>query len=465
MPGGGHVGPGSAVDLLIEDAVILTLQPARPLIAGGSVAVRGKEILDVGPAPELAGKYTAATRIDGRDKLLTPGLINLHTHTSGALSRGMINDLAFPDWIQKKLHIAGRGLDEETYGISTMLLCLEMLKTGTTCFLDCGTVPGLEGAAARAVEEIGIKAVLGRTLVDDPALDVRENLARAEDFVLSWNGAAEGRIQAWLSPARISRVSDELSIGAKELADKHGVGICTHASVAPEDVDLCLERFGTTPIERYHRLHCLGPNFVGTHLGWITEKEANLLQATGSSVAHAPSASMKCAYGSLSRGRFPELLAMGVNVGLGSDGPSASSFQDMVRVMHLAAVGHKEARLDPVLVTPMQAVEMATVNNARAILWEDRVGSIEKGKRADMVLFDLMRPEWVPWNEKNIVSNFVYSASGASTDTVIVDGRVLMSGGEVRTVDERSVLERAQASSARFQALADEWESSRVAVS
>lgn len=458
------MGPGSAVDLLIEDAVILTLAPETPLIAGGSVAVRGKEILDVGTARDLAGKYTAATRIDGRDKLVAPGLINLHTHTSGALSRGMINDLAFPEWVQKKLHVAGQGLDEETYHLATTLLCLEMLKTGTTCFLDCGTVPGLEEAAATAVEETGIKAVLGRTLVDDPSVDAGESLARAEEFVLSWNGTAEGRIQAWLSPARISRVSDELSTGAKEVADKHGVGVCTHASVAPEDVDLCLERYGTTPIERYHRLGCLGPNFVGTHLGWISEAEANLLHATGSSVAHAPSASMKCAYGSLSRGRFPELLAMGVNVGLGSDGPSASSFQDMVRVMHLAAVGHKEARLDPVLVTPQQAVEMATINNARAVLWEDRIGSIEKGKRADLVLFDLMRPEWVPWNERNIVSNFVYSASGASTDTVIVDGRVLVSGGEVMTVDERSVLERAQRASVRFQALADEWESSRVAV-
>ena len=160
-------------------------------------------------------------------------------------------------------------------------------------------------------------------------------------------------------------------------------------------------------------------------------------------------------------GKFPELVAIGVNVGLGSDGPSASSFQDMVRTMYMVAGGHKEARVDPRVMNPEIAVEMATVNNAKALLWADKTGSLEMGKRADVVIFDLMRPEWIPWNESNLTSNLVYAASGNSADTVIIDGRIIVEGGVLKTADEHEIMEKAQEASKKFQLVADEWEAVR----
>ena len=231
--------------------------------------------------------------------------------------------------------------------------------------------------------------------------------------------------------------------------------------MSPTDVQLCIDAFNLTPIERFYRLGVLGPNFALTHMGWITEREMLLLKETEASVIHCPSASMKGAYGSISMGKFPELIALGVNVGLGSDGPAASAFQDMVRVLFLASGGHKEARLDPRVMPPKKVVELATVNNSKAFLMSDRIGSLEKSKSADIVIFDLMRPEWIPVSEINLVSNLVYSASGDSVDTVIVDGKVIVENRVVKTVDEMEILERAQKAGMDFSQLSEQCDRER----
>ncbi len=459
------------IDILIENAVVMPMNADRKLILDASIAVKGKEIVDVGSSVELQGTYEAARKIDGKNKLAMPGLINGHTHLSGALARGMIDDLSLTPWIQKAFYFTSRGLDEENYYISTMLLCLEMLKTGTTCFADCGTVEGMEQAAVSAIEKIGMKAVLGRTVMDVADIHAssykrreattEENLVGGEEFIRRWNNAADGRIQAWLCLMLVPSVSDELCVRASELVRKYGVGILLHASVTPGEVELCVEQHGLTPIERLYHLGVLGPDLLASHTSWITGRELILLKETGASIIHVPSSSMKGAYGSLSMGKFPELVSIGVNVGLGSDGAPSSAFQDMVRVINLAASGHKEARLDPRVMPSEDVVEMATVNNAKALLWSDRIGVLEKGKRADIVLFDLMRPEWIPWNEKNLLSNLVYSASGNSADTVVIDGEIVMEEGVVKTVDEIEIMEKAQMMGMKFQELSNEWDAAR----
>ena len=459
------------IDILIENAVVMPMDASKSLLPDGVVAIKGKDIIDVGSSVELKGKYEATRKINGKNKLVMPGLINGHTHLSGGLARGMIDDLSLTPWIQKAFYLTSKALDEENYYISTMLLCLEMLKTGTTCFADCGTVEGLEQAAVSAIEKIGMKAVLGRTVMD--VADVHassyhrgeatteESLAKGEEFIRTWNNAADGRIQAWLCLMLVPSVSDKLCVGASELVRRNNVGILIHASVTPAEVELCVEHYGLTPVQRLYQLGALTPNLVTAHAGWITDHEMQLLKETGSSLIHVPSSSMKGAYGSLSMGKFPELVSIGVNVGLGSDGAPSSSFQDMVRVINLVAAGHKEVRLDPRIMPPDVVIEMATVNNAKALLWSDSIGSLEKGKRADMVLFDLMRPEWIPWNEKTIISNLAYAASGHSADTVIIDGEIVMEGGVVKTVNEKEILEKAQKASMKFQKLSDEWDAAR----
>ena len=464
--------PKEKIDILFKNAVVLTMNPKRDLLWDGAVAVRGNRIADVGPTGEITSRYEGKREVDGRLKLVMLGLINTHNHMFGALCRGLVNDLSFTPWVQKKFYLTSKGHDLESYYLSTLLLGIEMLKTGTTCYVDCGTMQRLEASAVRGVQEIGIKAVLGRTMADvtetlsshlhNRKETTRENLDDTERFVQEYHGAADGRIQAWFCPIQVSSVSDDLCRGAIRLAEKHGTGFVTHAAVDKADVELCLERFHDTPIERFHRLGVLGPRLIATHMGWLTENEIRLLANSKSNISHCPGASMKGAYGCLSHGKFPELESAGANVTLGSDGPAASNFQDMFRVMYLAAVGHKEARLDPRVVPPMKVLEWGTNNGARAVGWGDRIGSLEAGKRADMAVLNLHRTEFVPLHPESIIPNLVYAAAGHCVETVLVDGKAVVEGGRVTTVDEDEVIDRINHYAERFAGLSREWDRQRA---
>lgn len=463
-------GPGrQQVDLLIEHGVVLPMTGPDELLWDGAVAVDDGRIAAVGPAAELPERYEPRQTIDARDQLVMPGLVNTHMHLFGAFARGLVNDLSFTPWIQKKFHITSRGLNPDNYELGTRFTSLEMLKTGTTAFLDCGTYQGLEEAAVRGVETSGIRAVLARAMADvDDDLAAylkrsdkatRENLEQCEAFVAEHDRAAAGRVRAWPCPIQVTSASDELCVGAMELAERHGVGVVTHSNVDREDIEAHGLRFGgSRPIERFESLGILNHRFAGTHMAWLSEREVELLIERRASAIHCPSASMKGAYGAFSNGRFPELIAAGATVGLGTDGPAAACFLDMFREVHLAATGHKEARLDWTLISPYQALELATIGSARAMLMEDEIGSLEPGKRADVVLLDLMRAEMIPWHEDNLLANLVYSGTGALVHTVLVDGRVVVRAGEVLTLDEAELLREVQRESRRFVELSREWD-------
>lgn len=456
------------VDLLMSGGVVLPMTGPDDLIWNGAVAVDGGRVVAVGADEELRRQFQPRRTIDASDQLVMPGLINTHMHLFGAFARGLVNDLSFTPWIQKKFYVTSRGLNPDNYFLGTQFTSIEMLKTGTTAFLDCGTYQGLEEAAVSGVEASGIRAVLARAMADvDDDLAAylsrsdkatRENLERAEDFITRRDGAAEGRIRAWPCPIQVTSSSDELCVGAMELAERFDVGVVTHSNVDREDIEAHELRFGSRPIERFEALGILNRRFVATHMACLSEREVELVKRRKAAAIHCPSASMKGAYGAISRGRFPELIAAGATVGLGSDGPAAACFLDMFREIHLAATAHKEARLDWTLISPYQALELATIGSARAMLLEDEIGTLEPGKRADIILLDLMRPEMVPWHEHNVLSNLVYSATGSIVHTVLVDGRVVVRAGEVQTLDEAAVLRAMQAEAPRFVELAREWD-------
>lgn len=462
------------VDTLIKSPTILTMNAKREVIWKGAIAIQGEKILEVGEEKALAGKYQARRVIDGRLKLAMPGFINAHNHMSGALTRGLIDDVTFTPWIQKKFYLSSKGLNAENYYYSTLLLGIEMLKSGTTCFVDCGTMGGLEASVVKGVEDVGIKGVLGRNLMDITETltrhharwekTTRENLKKGEAFVKDWHGAAGGRVQCWLCPLQVSSCTDELFVGASRIADRLGVGVLTHAAVATADVELCVERFHQTPVERFHRLGVLAPNFLPVHMGWLTEREVKLLRDARVSVIHAPTASMKCGYGSLSMGKFPEMLSDGINLCMGTDGPTASGCVDMFLSVFAAAVGHKEARLDPIVLRPIEALEMATRNGARALLWEDRTGSLEKGKCADIVLVDLKQPQFIPHHPRTLISHLVYGGSRAAVETVFVNGKAVVENGKVTTVDEDAVWDETQKWTNRYLRLSDEWDRKNTVV-
>ncbi len=464
--------PKDKVDLLFNNAVVLTMNPSRDLLWDGAVAIRGTRIEEVGPTEVLAGKFEAAREIDARHKLLMPGLVNTHNHMFGALCRGLVNDLSFTPWVQKKFYVSTKGLDLESYYLSTLLLGIEMLKSGTTCYVDCGTVQRLEASAVRAVEEVGIKAVLGRTMADvtedlsshlhNRKESTQENLRDTENFVKEYHGAADGRVLAWFAPIQVSSISDELCRESIRLAEQYDSGFVTHAAVDKADVELCLERFGDTPIERFHRLGVLGPRLIATHMGWLSQNEIRLLAETRTNISHCPSASMKLAYGCLSHGSFPELEEAGANVTVGTDGPAASNFQDLFRVMHLASVGQREIRLDPRIMPPEKVLEWATLNGARSVGWADRIGSLEAGKRADMALLNLRRTEFVPLHPDTVIQNLVYAAAGHCVEMVLVDGRIVVEDGRVTTVDEEDIIDRINRFADRFAGLSREWDEKKA---
>ncbi|MEA2290362.1 MAG: 5-methylthioadenosine/S-adenosylhomocysteine deaminase [Solirubrobacteraceae bacterium] len=457
------------VDLVIERGVVLPMTGEHDLVWDGAVAVDGGRIAAVGTTEELRRRFAGRRTIDAHEQLVMPGLVNTHMHLFGAFARGLVNELSFTPWIQKKFYVTSKGLNPDNYFLGTQFTSIEMLKTGTTAFLDCGTYQGLEEAAVRGVEAAGIRAVLARAMadVDDDLAEhlsrsdraTRENLEHAEAFIAAHDGAGDGRVRAWPCPIQVTSASDELCVGSMELAERFDVGVVTHSNVDREDIEAHGLRFGgARPIERFEALGILNRRFCGTHMARLSEREVELVIARGASAIHCPSASMKGAYGAFSKGRYPELIAAGATVGLGTDGPAAACFLDMFREVHLAATGHKEARLDWTLISPYQALELATIGSARAMLLEDEIGSLEAGKRADIVLCDLMRPEMVPWHEDNLLANLVYSASGNIVHTVLVDGRVVVRAGEVLTMDEPAILRAMQKEAPRFVALAREWD-------
>jgi cytosine/adenosine deaminase-related metal-dependent hydrolase len=457
------------VDILLERAIVLPMTSEDDLIWDGAIAIRGTDIVAVGEREDVVRRYRGRKTIDATNQLAMPGLVNTHMHVFGAFARGIVNDLSFTPWVQKKFHITSNGLNPDNYYLATKFACMDMLKSGTTTFLDCGTYQGLEESVVNGVRDAGSRAVLARTIADlndelagslsrsDRA--TQENLEHAESFISTHDGAAEGRIRGWACPIQVTSASDELWEGAMRLAERFDVGVATHSNVDRQDIERHKRMFGgSRPIERFEALGILNHRFVGTHMGWLSDDEVALMIKRKASAVHCPSASMKLAYGAMSNGKFPELLAGGGTVGLGSDGPAASCFVDMFREVHLAATTHKEARLDPTLISPYQALELATRHSARSALLDDQIGSLESGKKADIILLDLMRPEMVPWHEDNLVANLAYAANGSLVHTVIVDGRVVVRAGEILTMDETEVLEGMQREVPVFVELAREWD-------
>jgi len=449
------------VDLLIVNGTILTMDEERRVISKGGLAVKGNRIVDLGPKDVLLKRYQAKKVMEAVDRLIMPGFVDAHVHSAYALARGMIEDLPCVPWCSRAFHFVYTGLDEESYYRSALLTCLQMVKTGTTCFAECGTLnnPPWEMCVVRAVEEVGLRGVVGRGLWDiyePPGFSlprsgsgfVRETttrgLRKVESFIRRIQGGPSSRIKAGLALRQIPNCSDTLCRGVKRLSDEYGVEVLTHAGVAEEMVQMTVQRFGKRDIERMGHLGLLGPRFLAAHMGWISGEELMLIRDTGTHVVHNVGSSMHGAYGSVSRGLFPEMVSAGVNVALGCDAVSCDNHLDMVRQMYLAAIAHKECRLDPTLFPPAQVVQMATLNGAKALLWEEEIGSLEVGKLADVIIVDLKNLDWVPVHSYNLLNNLVYSATGESVETVIVDGRILMENRKILTVNEERLTDWAQ---------------------
>jgi 5-methylthioadenosine/S-adenosylhomocysteine deaminase len=438
------------VDTLIEGALVVTMDAERRVVTDGAVAIRGADIVAVGKTADLRSEYTAAATIDGRRFVVTPGLVNTHIHITGEpLTRGYVpDDTPFEENVFQWLVPLYSVYSEEEERLSAQLAAAEMLKSGTTAFLEAGTVRFVD-AVVDGLVEIGIRGRIGKWVWDlPPEPDVYrqttdEAVANLDATLKAHRHVAGGRIQAWSMIVGHTTCSDTLWRAAREAADRYQTGLNFHMSPAALDPDGFLAQFGQRPFAHLDELGVLGPDVVAVHCVHVDDDEVAVLARRGCSVAHCPTTALKVAYGVTQIGKMPEMVQAGVNVAIGTDGNNASNYSDLMRATYLVAGLFKDARRDPALFPAEQAYEMATLGGARAILADHEIGSLEPGKKADLVLHDRDRPEWTPL--LNVANQLVWSADGRGVHTVFVDGRKVVDGYRLTTVDERDLYRRAQA--------------------
>ncbi len=442
-------GSNEGSSLVVHNAdYVITVDKDRRIIRNGSVVIKGNSIDRVVKASDVSPDELAGRVIDASGKIVSPGFIDTHIHTTKQFNRGLADDVELRDHLLERNFPFEANMDAEDAYWSSIACATEMIRSGTTCFIDAGN--HYPDSSATAIEETGIRGIIARTASDLggsvqgslPSKLFQETtediLTKSVATVERWNGKADGRIRAWFQVRITYLASDGLCQEMKRLSDQYKTGLESHCSSSLENRTTAYRTFGMTEMRRLDKLGILGPNFMGIHMGWVEEGDMYLLPKYDVKIAHCPASSMHAAMGCDLNGKIPMMMAMGVTVGLGSDAAPSNNSLDMIRNMYCAGI-HKEIHQDARLLPAEKALEMATIDGARVAQWEDEIGSLEAGKRADLILINTNQVEMLPIY--NPVSNLVYSCHAGNVDTTIVDGKVLMEGRQVLTIDENKLLE------------------------
>jgi len=438
--------------MLFTNATIITMNPTRAIITGGAIAIKDNRIAAIGKTDALLRQYSGDQVIDVKGKLIIPGLIDTHVHLAQALIRGCADDMALIQWLRERVWVLQGNFTHDDGYVSARLCIAEMLKSGTTTFLESMLAHryGFDGIA-RAVDESGIRACLAGIVMDigtyatqsssmHPGMvESREtSLFGVLDMHSKWHGAANDRVHVWFGPRTPGGVSSELYREMSDYAHQRDMGITMHLAEVEADKIFLNEKYGLSPVYYAESVGLLGPKTVLVHMVWLARADIDKLAETRTSVSHNPSSNSKLASGIC---KVPQMLASGVNVALGCDGGPSNNDYDLVREMKLAAIIHKAVTNDPLIVPAETVLEMATINGASALGLEQEIGSLEAGKKADLVVIDLNRLHTTP--SPNPISSLVYAATGAEVDTVVVDGRIVVEHGQLLTMDENEVMEQA----------------------
>jgi cytosine/adenosine deaminase-related metal-dependent hydrolase len=440
-------------DLMIDGATVITVDPQRRIIADGAVVVEDQRIIAVGKSHEIKQQYSADTRIHAKNKILIPGLIDCHVHLAQALIRGTADDVDLIPWLRDYIWVLQGNFTPEDGKVSSELCIAEMLKSGTTSFLESMIHKryGFDGIA-QVVEKTGIRGCLSKLFMDwtgyadeesimyegmieDPEECITETLS----MYSKWQGGADGRVFIWWGARTPGAVSPELYRRVADLAQKRHMRITMHLGEVKEDVEYTKAQFNQLPAEFAQDVGMMGENVVLVHGVWISPEEFPIYAKTGTHMCHCPASNSKLASGIAP---IPEMLDAGINVCLGCDGGPSNNAYDMFREMFLAAIIHKARTLNPLIMPAETVLEMATINGARAIGLEKEIGSIEVGKKADFALVDTTQLNLAP--TYNPVSNIIYAANGFNVHTTIVNGQILVHEGKLLILDEEKVIENAR---------------------
>ena len=425
---------------------VITVDPKRRVIQDGTVVVDGQRITHVGKAAELAD-VPAARTIDARGMVITPGFCNTHLHVSYAhATRGVFPDDLGPDYLPNVFKLQGAMTPRDEY-YTSLLGITELLKYGTTCFLDPGSTKHIQDCLP-AYEESGCRIITGVHVTDRPnplnlpELSTSDAVQAMESTIQTFDGQLEGRLRAWTMPFAPAFSTTPLLQEAKRLADHYGAGLTLHFNNSFGYVNACLEDFGLRPTQYLESIGVLGENVLLSHVLGVNESEVDVIARTGAKVAAVPTAAVKGGYGLSRTGLVPEMLDRGITVGIATDAGNNSNLIETHRAMYLIAVLYKDARQSTGVISAETALEMATIGGAAALGLDKEIGSVEVGKKADLVLFETNRAEWSTMF--NPVNNLVYSADGRSVHTVMVDGRIVVENHTPLFVDEEKLIAEVQ---------------------
>jgi 5-methylthioadenosine/S-adenosylhomocysteine deaminase len=432
------------VSLLVTGGTVVTVDGSARVLPSGAIAIDGRDIVAVDAAEAIAQRFTAPRTIDATGQVVMPGLINTHTHAPMVLYRGLADDLALMEWLQKYIFPAeAKTVSPEFVRAGTRLAALEMIQSGTTLYAD---MYYFEEEIARATREAGIRGVLGQTIIQFPVPDAKtpaEGIARATQFIRQWK--TDDLIVPAIAPHSMYTLDPPTLKTIRAVADGEGAPLIIHLAETAEEVKIARDKYQATPTEFLESIGLWGSRTLAAHGVHLTPADIRVLASRKVGVSHNPESNMKLASGTAP---VPALQSGGVAVGLGTDGAASNNDLDMFEAMRVAALLHKLSTNDPRALPAATAIRMATIDGARALGMEREIGSLEAGKRADLILVSMRAARQTPMYDP--LSHLVYATRGDDVQTVIVNGAVVMQDRRVLTLNEKAVLDEAGAWAAKI---------------
>ena len=435
---------------------LISVDSTRRVIRDAALAVKDGCFAAIGKSAAILQDWRAERALHARGMVATPGFVDNHLHSSFQMARGLADESNAQAFLFEHMYPYEAAATEEDDYVSASLAAVELLRHGVTCFIEPGNYH--PDATARAVMASGLRMVLAVSCFDrnksvtgllpERMMETTARcIAKTEELFATYPGPYPGRLMVSASFRGMNNSSDELILGLKAIAERHCALLQTHACYSYFTRDSSINQFGKPEIERLESLGVLDERMLLLHSGWLEPQEIAILARRKPTLVCCPSSSIHNGYGNIAVGHHPELMALGINVSLGSDHASSGTV-DMVQEMRYCACGYKEVRLNPRLMPPEHAVEMATINGARGAGLADRIGSVEVGKAADFVLFDGTVSEWQPLY--NPVSNLVYSATGNTVKHVFVGGEQVVRDGRLTRIDQDALLREVEKSAMRI---------------
>jgi 5-methylthioadenosine/S-adenosylhomocysteine deaminase len=427
-------------DIIIEGGTLITMAEGQAPISKVRISIIKDKIIDIQTYDDSYQHPAGAEIIDARNGIIMPGLVNTHSHTAMTIFRGLADDLPLKQWLYDKIFPAeSKHLNPETVYWGTLLGCLEMIASGTTSVVDGYFY---QDDTVRAVHKSGLRALIGQGVLDFPAPGVDDpanNLKVGEEFIIKWLDFSD-RITPGLFCHSPVTCSDKTLQSAMEISRDHSLPLQIHLSETMEEVDEIVDRRGQRPVHYLNRLGLLGEDLIAAHAIHLNDEEMDLLSQNGVRIVHVPESNMKLSSGVA---RVSDMVKMGLTVGLGTDGCASNNNLDLFQEMDTAAKIGKVFTRDPVNMDAETVLKMATSWGGKILGLEGEIGSIEVGKKADIIVVDIQSPHLVPLY--NPTSTIVYSANGADVKDVIVNGEILMKDRNFRTLEPEEIIERVTA--------------------